>query len=157
MEATTPHNMQNSRRPSARFRLTAPLPKEDSLHESVAGALLILLHPDVPWTTFPAGHIKLSGQQAAKLSRLGLRRNWPDLQVLWDGTLYGIELKRPGETLSRTRFVRTRRGALRLVEGQAEAFPRLERQGMKIAVCDNLDDVLAQISAWGIPMRKVAL
>ncbi len=137
------------------FRLTAPVPPEDDLHETVAGALAALVLPPAEWTTFPAGHVELSGQAAAKLARLGLKRNWPDVLVL-HGALHGIELKRPGGRLSITRTVRTRRGRLRVVEGQREAFPRLEAAGMKLAVCESLDEVLAQLAAWGIPMRRHA-
>jgi hypothetical protein len=61
-----------------------------------------LLGPPAQWTTFPAGHVELSERAAAKRARLGLKRGWPDILVL-HGTLYGIELKRAGEPLSRTR------------------------------------------------------
>jgi hypothetical protein len=134
------------------FRLAAPVVPEDDFHEAVAQALDVLLLPPAMWTTLPAGHVRLTGQAAAKLARLGLKRNWPDVLVL-HGTLHGIELKRQGGKLSRTRQVRTRRGNLRSVEGQREAFPRLEAAGMKLAVCDSLDSVLAQLAAWGIPLR----
>jgi hypothetical protein len=135
------------------FRLVAPVPPEDDLHAAVAQALDVLLLPPAQWTTFPAGHIELTGQAAAKLARLGLKRSWPDILVL-HGVLHGVELKRHGGTLSRTRTVRTRRGRLRLVEGQRDVFPRLEAAGMKLAVCDSVDAVLAQLAAWGVPMRR---
>lgn len=135
------------------FRLTAPIPFEDELHEAVAQALDRLLMPPAAWTTFPAGHVPLPTQWAVKLARLGLKRNWPDLLVLF-GVLHGIELKRPGETLSRARTVRSRRrGALRHVEGQRDVFPRLEAAGMKIATCSSVVDVLDQLAAWGVPLR----
>jgi hypothetical protein len=135
------------------FRLVAPIVPEDDLHENVAAALDLLLLPPAQWTTFPAGHIQLTGQQAAKLHRLGLKRSWPDLLVL-HGSLFGIELKRPGGKLSRTRTVRTRRGRLRIVEGQAETFPKLEAAGMKLATCDSVDSVLETLRIWDIPLRR---
>jgi len=138
------------------FRLVAPIVPEDDLHENVAAALDLLLLPPAQWTTFPAGHIQLTGQQAAKLHRLGLKRSWPDLLVL-HGSLFGIELKRPGGKLSRTRTVRTRRGRLRIVEGQAETFPKLEAAGMKLATCDSVDSVLETLRIWDIPLRRAAL
>lgn len=137
---------------NAPFRLTPFVPPEDELHVSVADALDRLLLPPAEWASYPAGHIALSGQQAAKLARIGLKRNWPDVLVL-HGALYGIELKRPGGRLSKTRTVRTRRGSLRVVEGQRETFPRLEAAGMKLAICETIDAVLAQLSTWGIPLR----
>ncbi len=137
------------------FRLTAQVPPETDLHAAVADALTILVLPPAEWTTFPAGHIELTGQAAAKLARLGLKRNWPDVLVL-HGVLHGIELKRPGGTLSRARTVRTRRGRLRHVEGQREVFPRLEAAGMRLAVCESLDEVLAALRGWGVPLRRMA-
>jgi hypothetical protein len=115
------------------FRLTAPVVPEDDLHAAVADALDILLMPPATWTCFPAGHVKLSGQAAAKLSRMGLKRGWPDILVL-HRQLYGIELKRRGGSLSRTRMVRTRRGGLRILEGQRDVFPRLEAAGMTLVL-----------------------
>lgn len=134
------------------FRLTAPVVPEDDLHAAVAEALDRLLMPPAEWTTFPAGHVPLPAQFAVKLARLGLKRNWPDILVLC-GPLHGIELKRPGEDLSRARWVRTRRGAPRYVEGQRELFPRLEGAGMRLAVCTSVIGVLDQLAAWGVPLR----
>lgn len=137
------------------FRLMASIVPETDLHESVANALDLLLLPPATWTTFPAGCVELTGQAAAKLARLGLKRGWPDVLVL-HGALHGIELKRVDGTLSRTRTVRTRRGSLRIVEGQRDTFPRLEAAGMKIAVCRSVDAVLVQLAAWNIPLRMHA-
>jgi hypothetical protein len=137
------------------FRLVAPVAPEDDLHAAVAQALDVLLMPPAEWTTFPAGHVELTGQAAAKLARLGLKRNWPDVLVL-HGLLHGIELKRTGGSLSRTRTVRTRRGRLRVVEGQRDVFPRLEAAGMRLAVCDSVDTVIRQLEAWNIPLRRHA-
>ena len=139
-------------RPAA-YRLTSPIVPEDDLHESVAKALDLLLMPPAQWTCFPAGHIPLPERWAAKLSRMGLKPNWPDILVLYE-RIYGIELKRVGARLSKTRTVRTRRGTLRIVEGQREVFPRLEAAGMVIATCSSLPAVMAQLAAWGVPLRN---
>lgn len=101
----------------------------------------------------PVGHIKLTPAQAALLSRIGVKRGLPDLMVVYGG-IYGIELKRGEGSLSRTRIVRTKRGALRVLEGQLEVFPRLRRAGMKIEVCYSLDEVLGALRAWNIPTRE---
>lgn len=134
------------------FRLSEPVAPEEHLHEAVARALDLLLLPPAEWTTFPAGSVPLPPQFAAKLSRLGLKRGWPDVLVL-HGRLFGIELKRVGGTLSRTRVVRTRSGALRQLDGQVDVFPRLIAAGMAIAVCRSVDDVLAALSCWRVPLR----
>lgn len=121
----------------------------------MAKALDILLLPPAVWFAMPVGHIKLTPAQAALLSRIGVKRGLPDLMVLYGG-IYGIELKRGEGSLSRTRTVRTKRGALRILEGQLDVFPRLRRAGMKIEVCYSLDEVLAALRAWNIPIREAA-
>jgi hypothetical protein len=137
------------------FKLTAPPVEEDRLHETIAAALDLLLLPPAVWTCFPAGNVPLPPEYAAKLWRMGMKPGWPDILVLhrW---LYGIELKRDGGVLSRTRKVRTRRGGFRMVEGQTEVFPRLISAGMCIAVCKSLDDVIAALGDWQVPMRARA-
>lgn len=138
------------------FRLTAPVAPEVDLHAAVAEALDLLLLPPTVWCSYPAGHIALTGQQAARLARIGLKRNWPDVLVLHAGVLHGIELKRPGEALSRTRQVRTRRGGLRVVEGQTEGFARLVEAGMQIGVCTSVEQVLTVLRLRGVPVRALA-
>ena len=140
----------------AKFRLTAPVVPEQSLHESVADALDKLLMPPAMWTCFPAGSVPLPPQFAAKLARMGLKPGWPDIFVLHQ-RLYGVELKRHGGQLSRTRIVRTRRGGLRELAGQRETFPLLEAAGMTIGVCDSLPAVLAFLAAAGVPLRLHAV
>jgi hypothetical protein len=136
------------------FRLTAPVVAETNLHEAVALALDQLLLLPAQWTTFPAGSVPLPPQFAAKLQRLGLKRGWPDVLVVHHH-LYGIELKRRGGHLSKTRLVRTKRGSLRLLDGQTEVFPRLLAAGFGgIAVCETVEAVLEALAAWGVPLRR---
>lgn len=141
---------------SVKFKLTPAFPPEQDLHESVAKALDRLLLPPAEWTTFPAGSVPLPPQFAAKLARLGLKRGWPDVLVL-HGRMFGIELKRVGGVLSKTRVVRTRSGALRQLDGQVDVFPRLNLAGMEIAVCRSIDEVLDALDVWGVPTRQVRL
>jgi hypothetical protein len=135
------------------LRLRPPPVPEADLHAAVAAALTVLLPPHVPWTTFPAGHVQLAPAQAARLARLGLQRGWPDILVVHEGRVHGLELKRPGRALSRSRWVRTRNGSKRYVEGQHEAFRRLERAGMHIATCTSVREAICALEAWGIPVR----
>jgi len=143
-------------RTPARFRLQAPVTPEQDLHESVADALDKLLLSPTEWTCFPAGSVPLPPQFAAKLARMGLKRGWPDFLIL-HGRLYGIELKRRGARLSRTKLVRGRTGILREVLGQDVMFPRLEHAGMTIGVCRSVDEVLAFLAACNVPLRAHAV
>ncbi len=54
------------------FRLVAPVAPETDLQEAVAQALDLLLLPPAEWCAYPAGYIKLTGQQAAKLARMSV-------------------------------------------------------------------------------------
>jgi hypothetical protein len=66
------------------------------------------------------------------------------------GRLYGIELKVRGGQLSRTKIVRTKRGAPRELVGQVERFAELEAAGVEIAVCRTVHAVLDQLELWRI-------
>jgi hypothetical protein len=108
----------------------APVQSERSLHEQMADLLELALLPPVMWTTFPAfGYGALTEVQAGVLSRLGVQAGWPDIILVHDGRVFGIELKRVGGQLSRTRLVRTRSGSMRVVEGQRDVHPRLAWPG----------------------------
>lgn len=135
------------------FRLTSPVVPEQEIHETVAKLFDKLIMPPATWAFYPAGAINLPPAHQAKLARMGLRRGWPDFLVLYQA-LYGIELKRRGGTLSKTRMVRTRSGAPRILIGQAERFPELLAAGMReIAICYSAEDAVGAVERWGVPLR----
>jgi hypothetical protein len=136
------------------FRLTAPEPLELDIHQACADALNKFLLPPAFWVCYPAGAVQLEPHETARLLRLGLKRGIPDIIVWYFGT-WGIELKRKGGRLSKTRVVRTRRDKLRILDGQEDVFPKLIASGgfAAIAVCHSADEALAQIARWGIPLR----
>jgi hypothetical protein len=135
------------------FRLTPPELPEQELHENVAALCRHLVAPPAAWAFYPAGGVQLAPFQAAKLARMGLQRGWPDFLFLHDTRIFGIELKAAKGRLSKTRIVRTRSGAPRILDGQEDVFPRLEAAGMTIAVAHSVEEVLAQLEAWAIPLR----
>lgn len=135
------------------FKLAPPIPLERDIHQQCADALDRLLMPPAVWFTYPAGATQLSAAQAARYSRVGLRRGLPDIWVLHDG-VYCVELKRPGGQLSKTRIGRTRRGSPRVLVGQVDMFPKLLAAGVKdIAVCHSVAEMLVQLERWGMPLR----
>jgi hypothetical protein len=140
--------------PPRPFRLTAPEPYEQDIHEAAAKALDALLLPPAIWFAMPVGHVKLSAAETARLSRIGLKRGLPDLWILYHG-VFCFELKKRGGRLSKTRVARTRRGAPRVLVGQEEVFPQLIASGgvASIAVAHSVDEMLAQIRRWGLPLR----
>ena len=135
------------------FRLTAPEPPERELQATVAAALDALVCPPAIWFSAAIGATKLTAQQAATLTRQGVKRGLPDAFVISGGRIFGIELKLRKGTLSKTRVVLTRRGSPRILEGQEEVFARLEAAGMEIAIARSVDEVLDQLRRWGIPLR----
>jgi hypothetical protein len=139
------------------FRLTMPELLERDLHEAVARALDALVLPPAFWFCYPAGLVQLSPQQAARYVRAGLKTGLPDIFVFYGG-VYLVELKRHGSgRVSETRIVKTRRG-LREIVGQRQRFEELRATGAVIdgAICTSVDGVIDQLTAWGIPMRKIA-
>jgi hypothetical protein len=134
------------------FKLTIPEQPEAVLQESCARALDMLLAPPAFWFSAAIGACQLTAQQAAALSRAGVKRGLPDLLVLYE-RLFGIELKLAKGVLSKTKIVQTRRGSPRVLIGQVERFAELEAAGMRIAICRSVDEVLAQLEAWGVPLR----
>ena len=109
---------------------------EDALHAAVAQLLDVALLPPAVWTAFPAGGG--GAARGGRLKHLGLKAGWPDLIAVHHGRTYGIELK-------------TAKG--RLLASQRIMHPILEAAGMRIAVCRSVDDVLAALRTWGLPMR----
>jgi hypothetical protein len=140
----------------ARWTLTPFIPTERDIHEAVAD-LLELLKPPAFGFCYPAGLVELSPQQAARYVRAGLKTGMPDFMIFYR-KVYLLELKRPGGRLSQTRIVKTKAGALREIVGQEERFAQLCQTGAvgDLAVCYSVDDVLAQLQRWRIPMKPVA-
>jgi len=137
------------------WRLEPFVADEVDLQAAGASAFDRLLREPAEWTAFPAGHLKLTGQQAARMTRVGLKRSWPDHLVLYAGKIIGIEWKRRGEKLSRSRWVKTSSGKMKWAEGQADVFPRLAQQGMRGPyVCETVEEALAALEAEGVPMLK---
>ena len=138
---------------AAAFRLVPELAPERDIHESCVDTLTKLLLPPAFFFSAAIGATKLSPQQAAALSRHGVKRGLPDLFIL-HGQLYGIELKRARTgRLSKTRIVRTRSGAPRILEGQEDVFLRLQAAGMVIEVARSVDEMLELLEHWGVPLR----
>jgi hypothetical protein len=137
------------------FALDEYVQPEVDLQAAGADAFNKLLRPPAMWTAFPAGHLELTGQQAARLARIGLKRAWPDHLVLWPGNIVGIEWKTGDGSLSISRFVYSKRnGKPRWVEGQRETFPKLKAAGMKIYVCISVEHALRILQAMECPMVK---
>jgi hypothetical protein len=72
---------------------------EDVLHIAAAQYLDLALPKDAAWTTVEHGG-KRTKTEAGKLKAKGLKRGWPDVQIVYRERLILFELKAPGGTLS---------------------------------------------------------
>jgi hypothetical protein len=113
-----------------------------------AGSGTPLSNPDQPYRTVAGrGHALAARRPQTGLSR---RHHLARARLAW-----GIELKRRGGELSKSRWERNKRGRLRFKVGQAEMFPRVLRTGAfaEIETAYSVDAMLDHIEAWRIPMR----
>lgn len=115
---------------------------EHRLQRGVREYLVIALPDTIEWTANAAG-VTLGATKEARMRQgrkskaAGVRRGWPDLQFLFpDGVTRYIELK-AGSGLS---------------PEQREFRDRCEPHGIW-AKCCSVDEVAAQLMAWGVELR----
>lgn len=114
---------------------------EQALHRSIAQLLDRVLPKDAFWFHVPNGG-KRNKTEAGILKALGVRAGVPDILIAFRGGLYAIELKAANG---------------RLTAAQKDTIPRMQSAGVQTAVCRSIDDVVAELGAWGItPKVRVA-
>ena len=110
---------------------------EQSFQIEVARYLQLVLLPEVAWTAFPAGG---GGKtRGAILKAMGLKSGWPDLILIYNGKMLGLELKTPIGKLSKA---------------QKAMHSALEAAGAAIAICRCTEDIVATLQAGEVPMRR---
>ncbi|MEI6108392.1 MAG: VRR-NUC domain-containing protein [Opitutae bacterium] len=120
-----------ARRSSAAARQAPEL----ALHVAVSRFLRAALPRDATYTTFPLGGGGLVRGQ--RLKAMGTRAGWPDLQVLYAGHAFLIELKSPDGRLS---------------EDQVRTHRRIKDAGCPVVIARTVVDVDAALRIWGIPL-----
>lgn len=70
--------------------------------------------------------------------RLGTKFGWPDIEIIYRGWAYGIELKA---------------GKGSLTKSQGLVHADLSRAGLHVAICTSVDEVQAALDGWSIPVR----
>lgn len=108
---------------------------EDAVQRAVVQHLRYRARPGVFFCAVPNGGGR-SPHEAAILKGLGVRAGVPDLILLADGRLYGLELKRD-------------KGG-RTSPAQLAMMQEIEGAGGFCAVAAGLDAALAQLEAWGL-------
>ena len=106
---------------------------ESALQASIFQVINLILSKDVLITCFPSGGGgKIRG---ARLKRMGLSSGWPDLQLIYKGKYYGIEVKTSVGKLS---------------SAQSELHKRLSDQGAKVAVVKSEKEAMDLIYEWNL-------
>ncbi len=124
--------MQRSR--AQRPPRAVPTPTEEVIHRAVAAHLARRALGDVVHWHVPNGELRRPGV-AGKLRAMGTRAGMPDMMLLRQGQLYGLELKREGGRVS---------------EAQRATLADLEASGATVAVAYGLDDALCRLKGWGL-------
>lgn len=126
------------------FTLEVPRSKrrkheEASLQVTVMQNLDLLLPADAVAFHVPNGGSR-NAREAANLKRQGVRAGVPDILIVHDGRVHGLELKSAKGTIS---------------DSQQTMFPRLRAAGMRIEVARTLKDVLRLVREMGVPIREI--
>jgi hypothetical protein len=119
------------------FRLTPEVKPEHVFQAEACRALRILLPRDAFVTAIDHAH-KKDALTGAILKGRGAVSGLPDLWVVVSGRLYCLELKRRGGQVSET---------------QRECHALLRQAGVDVAVCRSLDEVVAALRGWALPLR----
>lgn len=104
---------------------------ENQLHTNVAMFLDLSLPNGALWQ-HSMNEGKRGAVYQAKLKSHGVRAGWPDIQVVYEGRSYFIELKRPASP-------GRRKGEL--TTAQKSMHAQLLDAGAQVAVCYSLGDV----------------
>ena len=99
--------------------------------------LKMVLKKNALMTCFPSGG---GGKvRGARLKRMGLVPGWPDIQIIYQGKYYGIEVK-------------TSKGVLS--PNQKTLHDSLINQGAKVAVVKSVAEAVDQARGWGIVRQQ---
>ena len=120
-----------------RARLAAPIASEDQVQLAIVVHLRWLARPGVAWWHHPAGGWRAPAT-GARLKVLGARAGLPDILVLIEGRLHGLELKRE-------------RGG-RLSPKQIAMHAELRAAGAVVETAAGAANALAILAAWGALM-----
>lgn len=79
------------------------------------------------------------GRRAQRdIKALGTRAGWPDIEIVHEGRIYFLEVKRVGE---------------KPTEVQEEVHTKLRAAGAGVEVCYSIDDVRRILEGWGFVLR----
>jgi len=106
------------------------------LQTAIVQVLRQHLKKDVLMTAFPSGgggYIR-----GGKLKRAGLVAGWPDIQLIYKGIYYGIEVKTPTGRLS---------------SAQGKIHKSLKKMGCSVAVVRTIKELMEIVLDWNLVKR----
>ena len=125
---TMPH------RPTPRRRLPCPTTPEAAIQRAVVGHLAWRGAHNMWFAHYPAGGLR-NRIVAAQLKGAGVKAGVPDLLLVANGRLYGLELK-------------AERG--RLSPAQVATHAQMRAAGATIGVATGIDEALELLGIWGL-------
>jgi hypothetical protein len=111
--------------------------EEDDLQEQVAEYLAVALPLGAVQHHSPGEGLR-SKRARGKLVRSGFCKGWPDIEIVWRGRIYFIELKAKNGTRS---------------AAQRETHRRLTYAEAPVMLCRSLAEVEAQLRECCVPLR----
>lgn len=123
---------------------------EDALHNVVAQYLALAL-PDDAIAHHSMNEGKRGWHTQRKLKRFGVVKGWPDVEIVFRGRAYFIELKAPG-TLQGNRMV----GRGYCSKEQRDCQQRLRGAGAQVITAWSLEEVQDALIGWGIVKKRAA-
>ena len=115
---------------------------EHRLQMTVAVYLGAVLPRDAAWTAIDAGQGRMDIRAAQRRKARGVKAGWPDIQIVWRGFFYGIELKAAKGRVS---------------DNQEHVHSALADAAALVSVCRSVADVERALLHWGIPLRGTTL
>lgn len=110
---------------------------EHMLQKQIARFCIYCMPAEVLWTSSMAGQY-LSLRQAEINKAKGVRRGFPDMQFLFRGVTYYLELKAPGGRLS----------------PEQREFESASKPFGIFAVARSLEEAEAAFRQWGFPLKS---
>lgn len=111
---------------------------EEELQKAVTAYLNLALPSDAVFFHVPNQRGTRSAFENQLLKTLGVCAGFPDMAILWRGSLFCLELKAPKGRLTQT---------------QKDLHKRLRAAGARVEVACSLEAVETLLDIWKVPLR----
>lgn len=121
--------------------------EERRTQKAIAAYLAQVLPPEIPWTAINPNTMPLPVGVAKNHKDMGVKRNWPDILIVWRRRAILFEVKRPADLIS---------AAGDATKAQRELHDLLRLQGCVVTVVEGIDEVREILNVLGVPTREAA-